>query len=350
MVWLIVACAQGLVGAGHPLMRSAYVHAAPRRAALAVLRGGASIAASAALGEHPATIATVATQPIEGQKPGTSGVRKRTAVFMAPNYVENLVQAFFDTLGPDALAGSTLVVGGDGRYFCAEAAQTILRMALANGVARCWVGVGGLIATPAVSALIRERDGGGALAGIVLTASHNPGGPDKDFGLKFNCENGGPAPEGLTDKVFARTKAIAEYRIARGTPDVDLSAPGLYSLSAGGQRMEVEVVDSTLDYAALAQRCFDLPLISQLVRRQDFSLLIDAMHGAGARRLPRPSALFRLRAAHAARCRARLRASLCGGLHSVPPSCVCSRAVPAGRARQARRLPRGLAGQLRTAG
>lgn len=243
------------------------------------LRGGASMAAAAA-----DTVAerTVPTSPIEGQKPGTSGVRKRTSVFMQPHYVANLVQSFFDVLPADELRGSTIVVGGDGRYYGPEAAQAIMRLAAANGVARVWVGVDGLIATPAVSALLREREGGCAYCGIVLTASHNPGGPDNDFGIKFNMASGGPATEAVTDEVYARTKTIDAYREA-DLPPIDLSAPGVhrFALQSGGA-FEVEVVDSAETYVEVLRKCFDFDALRKLLARSDFDLRIDAMHGAGA--------------------------------------------------------------------
>ena len=134
----------------------------------------------------------VGTTPFEGQKPGTSGLRKKVKVFQQPNYLENFVQAIFDT---QALAGRTLVVGGDGRYYNREAIQTILRMAAANGVSKVLVGRGGILSTPAASCIIRKYKTGG---GIILSASHNPGGPDEDFGIKFNIDAGGPAPESVT--------------------------------------------------------------------------------------------------------------------------------------------------------
>ena len=154
---------------------------------------------------------TVATTPIAGQKPGTSGLRKKTRVFMDPGYLENYVQAIFDGIG--GVAGKTLVIGGDGRYFNETATGTILAMAAANGAARCIVGQGGLLSTPAASHLIRKR---GADGGLILSASHNPGGPDADFGLKYNGPNGGPAPESVTAAIHARTLDITEYHVFTG--------------------------------------------------------------------------------------------------------------------------------------
>lgn len=143
------------------------------------------------------TIKTISTTPIDGQKPGTSGLRKKTSVFMASPYLENYVQAIFDGIG--GVAGQTLVVGGDGRYFNDRAIDVIVRMAAANGARACIVGQGGLLSTPAASHLIRKRKADG---GLILSASHNPGGPDADFGLKYNGPNGGPATESLTEKIF----------------------------------------------------------------------------------------------------------------------------------------------------
>src|SRR5487761_1901442 len=159
---------------------------------------------------------TLATQPIAGQRPGTSGLRKKVTVFQQAPYLENFVQSIFDAL--EGVAGQTLVLGGDGRYFNDTAIQTILRMAAANGVGRVLVGQHGILSTPAASCVIRKR---AAFGGIILSASHNPGGPQGDFGIKYNTGNGGPAPEKITDAIYARTQAISEYRIS-DAPDIDL--------------------------------------------------------------------------------------------------------------------------------
>lgn len=212
-------------------------------------------------------IETVKTQPIEGQKPGTSGLRKKTKVFMGPHYLENYVQATFDGIG--GVAGCTLVVGGDGRYFNDRAIQVILRMAAANGAARCIVGQGGILSTPAASHLIRLR---GAEGGLILSASHNPGGPDEDFGLKYNGPNGGPVTEGVTDKIFARTRVIDSYKIMVAA-DVDLDTLGVTRL--GG--LTVEVVDPVVDYAALMETLFDFGKIRALFAG-GFTMRFDAMH------------------------------------------------------------------------
>ena len=212
-------------------------------------------------------IQTIKTAPIDGQKPGTSGLRKKTRVFMGPHYLENYVQSIFDGIG--GVVGKTLVLGGDGRYFNDRAAQVILRMAAANGAAKVIVGVGALLSTPAASHLIRlhKTDGG-----LILSASHNPGGEDADFGLKYNTPNGGPAPEWVTDAVFAMTKALTAYKILE-TQDADLSRPGQLTMGA----MTVEVVDPVTDYAALMAQLFDFAAIKALFA-SGFTLRFDAMH------------------------------------------------------------------------
>ncbi|WP_299208362.1 alpha-D-glucose phosphate-specific phosphoglucomutase [uncultured Tateyamaria sp.] len=212
-------------------------------------------------------IQTIQTTPIDGQKPGTSGLRKKTAVFMQPGYLENYTQAIFDGVG--GIAGKTLVVGGDGRYFNDVAIGTILRMAAANGAAKCIVGQGGLLSTPAASHLIRKRKADG---GLILSASHNPGGPDADFGLKYNGPNGGPATEGVTEKVFARTTEIDAYHILEGGA-VDLNALGDSQLGD----MQIEIVDPVADYAELMGTLFDFDAIAALFR-SGFRMCFDAMH------------------------------------------------------------------------
>ncbi|MEM9436727.1 MAG: alpha-D-glucose phosphate-specific phosphoglucomutase [Pseudomonadota bacterium] len=207
------------------------------------------------------------TIPIDGQKPGTSGLRKKTRVFMAPHYLENYVQSIFDGIG--GVAGKTLVVGGDGRYFNDRAIQTILRMAAANGAARCIVGQRGILSTPAASHMIRKR---GTDGGLILSASHNPGGAEEDFGLKYNGPNGGPASEGVTDKIFARTKEITEYHLAEAA-DIDLSALGETGLAG----MAVEIVDPVSDYADLMEELFDFNAIGGLFV-SGFRMRFDAMH------------------------------------------------------------------------
>ncbi|MBF9034450.1 alpha-D-glucose phosphate-specific phosphoglucomutase [Rhodobacterales bacterium HKCCE2091] len=213
------------------------------------------------------SIETVATQPIPGQKPGTSGLRKQTRVFMGPHFLENYVQAIWTGLG--GAAGTTLVLGGDGRYFNDRAAQVVLRMAAAEGVSKVIVGQDAILSTPAASHLIRSR---GADGGIILSASHNPGGHDGDFGLKYNGANGGPAPESVTEKIFAATKTITEYRILAAI-DVDLSTPGTHRMGD----MEVEVVDPVADYADLMETLFDFDAIRALFAG-GFTICFDAMH------------------------------------------------------------------------
>jgi len=207
------------------------------------------------------------THPILGQKPGTSGLRKKTRVFMAPGYLENFVQATFDAIG--GVAGKTLILGGDGRYFGTEAAQVILKMAAANGAARVIVGQGAWLSTPAASHLIRAR---GADGGLILSASHNPGGPDEDFGVKYNIANGGPAPEAVTEAIFAATLKISEYHKAEA-PDIDLAALGEQRLAG----MVVEVVDPVAAYADLMETLFDFKLLRSLFHA-GFTARIDSMN------------------------------------------------------------------------
>jgi phosphoglucomutase len=209
---------------------------------------------------------TIPTRPIPGQKPGTSGLRKKVRVFQEPPFLENFVQAILDS-APET-KGGTLVVGGDGRFFNDRAIQTILRMAAGNGVGRVLVGKNGLLSTPAASNLIRQHEAAG---GIILSASHNPGGPDGDFGVKFNTANGGPAPEKVTEAIHARTQVIDAYRLVEA-PDVDLGTLGETRLGT----MPVEVVDPVADYAALMQRLFDFDAIRDLFR-SGFRMRFDAM-------------------------------------------------------------------------
>jgi phosphoglucomutase len=216
-------------------------------------------------------IRTVATTPFNDQKPGTSGLRKKVAVFKTPRYLENFVQAVFDTIFDTANAppGSTLVLGGDGRYYNREAIQVILRMAAANGIGTVLVGQGGILSTPAASAVIRKYK---SFGGLILSASHNPGGPEGDFGIKYNTANGGPAPEKITDAIFARSRALSSYRIV-DAPDVALDRPGVYRM--GG--MNVEVIDPVADYADLMESLFDFAAIRALIGG-GFRLCFDAMH------------------------------------------------------------------------
>ncbi|RMG31253.1 MAG: alpha-D-glucose phosphate-specific phosphoglucomutase [Gammaproteobacteria bacterium] len=212
-------------------------------------------------------IRTQATRPYEDQRPGTSGLRKKVRVFQQPHYLENFVQSIFDCL--DGLAGATLVLGGDGRYYNDQALQTILKMAAANGVGRVLVGRNGLLSTPAASCIIRKH---GAFGGILLTASHNPAGPDGDFGVKYNVGNGGPAPESLTERIYARSRELRAYRILE-VEDVALDRLGCFRLGA----MTVEVIDPVADYAELMESLFDFDRIHALLA-DGFRIRFDAMH------------------------------------------------------------------------
>ena len=213
-------------------------------------------------------VLTVATQPIAGQRPGTSGLRKKVVVFQQPGYLENFVQAIFDSL--DGFKGQTLVLGGDGRFHNTRAIQTIVRMAAANGFGRVLVGQGGILSTPAASCVIRKR---AAFGGIILSASHNPGGPDGDFGIKYNTGNGGPAPEGVTEAIYRHTQTLSRY-LTVVAPDIALDRLGT-TLVAG---MPVEVIDPVVEHADLLATLFDFPAIARLLARPDFSMRFDAMH------------------------------------------------------------------------
>jgi len=213
------------------------------------------------------SIKVIETKPFEGQKPGTSGLRKKTSVFMQQSYLENFVQSTFDTVA--GVKGKTLVLGGDGRFFNRDAAQVILRMAAANGAARVIVGRGALLSTPAASCVIRKRAADG---GLVLSASHNPGGPDEDFGVKYNVSNGGPAPESITNAVFERSEKISNYRILDAA-DIDLDRLGETRLAD----MVVEIIDPVADYQSLMESLFDFDAIREFFRT-GFSIRFDAMH------------------------------------------------------------------------
>ncbi|TXG57170.1 hypothetical protein EZV62_018483 [Acer yangbiense] len=201
--------------------------------------------------------------PIDGQKPGTSGLRKKVKVFMQPHYLQNFVQSTFNALTTEKVRGATLVVSGDGRYYSKDAIQIIIKMAAANGVRRIWVGQNGLLSTPAVSAVIRERVG------------------VDDFGIKYNMENGGPAPEGITDKIYENTKTINEYLIAEDLPDVDITATGVTNFGGPEGQFDVEVFDSASDYVKLMKSIFDFESIRKLLSSPNFSFCYDALHGVG---------------------------------------------------------------------
>src|SRR5271169_5822985 len=198
--------------------------------------------------ERLGMILTIDTKPFDDQKPGTSGLRKKVPHFQQPHYVENFIQAIFDSL--EDFGGKTLVVGGDGRYFNREAIQRVIKIAAANGFGRLLVGRGGLISTPAVSCIIRARR---AFGGIILSASHNPGGPEGDFGVKYNIGNGGPAPEKVTDAIFARTEEIDAYEISDAA-DVDIDRLGAVRI----EETTVEIVDPVTQYLGLMKTLFDL--------------------------------------------------------------------------------------------
>ncbi|RUV54532.1 alpha-D-glucose phosphate-specific phosphoglucomutase [Mesorhizobium sp. M5C.F.Ca.IN.020.29.1.1] len=212
-------------------------------------------------------IRTVATKPYLDQKPGTSGLRKKVPVFQQEHYAENFIQSIFDAL--DGFEGKTLVIGGDGRFYNREVIQKAIAMAAANGFGKVMVGQGGILSTPAASNVIRKYK---AFGGIILSASHNPGGPHEDFGIKYNADNGGPAPEKLTDAIFAKTKVISSFKIADiGTVDLDT----IGTVEAGG--MTVEVIDPVADYAELMESLFDFDALRALFK-SGFRMRFDAMH------------------------------------------------------------------------
>ena len=215
----------------------------------------------------PIKIQPIKTQAFTDQKPGTSGLRKKVNTFKQTDYLQNFVQSIFNCL-PE-LRGSTLILGGDGRHYNREAIQIILRMASANGVAKIILGQGGIFSTPAVSHLIRKNK---ALGGIILSASHNPGGMDGDFGIKYNISNGGPAPEEFTNAVFEESKIITEYKIA-GVKGIPLDLIGEYTL----EKMHIEIIDAVDDYAELMSELFDFEKIKALLSSSDFELCFDAM-------------------------------------------------------------------------
>lgn len=214
------------------------------------------------------TIQTVSTTPFQDQKPGTSGLRKQVTVFQQPHYLENFVQSIFDSL--EDLKGQTLILGGDGRYYNREAIQIILKMAAANGVGCVKVGQGGILSTPATSCVIRKYK---ALGGIILSASHNPGGPNGDFGIKYNISNGGPAPEKVTEAMFSRSKVINEYFILEAQ-NLDLDKLGETQLGS----MKVEIIDAVSDYQELMESLFDFNRIHELLTQSNFKMCMDSLH------------------------------------------------------------------------
>ena len=222
-------------------------------------------------------ILTYSTEPIEGQKTGTSGIRKKTKILISqPNFLPNWIQSLFNALGgPTKLKGKTLILGGDGRFYNKVAAQTIIRMAAANGFTKVIVGRNALLTTPAVSALIPNRN---AFGGIIMTASHNPAGLDGDWGIKYNTSSGAPAQESLAEKIFEQTKTITEYKLADLGGDIDLGHIG--SISFANRRFTVEVIDPVEHHLSVLKSIFDFDAIRSLIRRDDFSLLFDAMHAS----------------------------------------------------------------------
>lgn len=240
---------------------------------------------TAAPGLGPLRPITITTQPIAGQKPGTSGLRKKVVEFQKPNYLNNFVQAVFNSLvdfGTDVTNGS-LVIGGDGRYFNPEAIQIITKMAVANGVKRILIAKNGLLSTPAASAVIRERgpQWQKPFGAFILSASHNPGGPTEDFGIKYNVENGGPAPEKVTNAMYAYTTTITSYKIAETFPDIDTSKVGTTRVTSrdGSLGVLVTIIDTTEEHIKLLKTVFDFDAIKGLLSRPDFSLVYDCMHG-----------------------------------------------------------------------
>lgn len=212
------------------------------------------------------TIRSVTTKPFPDQKPGTSGLRKKVPVFQQPGYAENFIQSIFDSLS--GFAGKTLVIGGDGRFYNREVIQLAVRMAAANGFGKILIGRGGILSTPAASHVIRHY---GAFGGIILSASHNPGGPTEDFGIKYNISNGGPAPEKLTDAIHAQSRTISRY-LTLEAPDIDLDRDG--ETQVGGAT--VRIIDPVADYAALMEQLFDFDAMRTMIG-DGFRIIFDAM-------------------------------------------------------------------------
>ncbi len=213
------------------------------------------------------TVKTIATTPYQDQQPGTSGLRKKVPVFQQVNYAENFIQSVFDVL--EGFAGKTLVVGGDGRFYNREVIQKLIKIAAANGFGRIMVGQSGILSTPAASNIIRKYK---AFGGVILSASHNPGGPKEDFGIKYNIGNGGPAPEKITEAIFARSKVIDQYKIA-DAPDVDIDTLGTTKIG----ETEIVVFDPVSDYAELMESLFDFDAIRAMIKG-GFEMRFDAMH------------------------------------------------------------------------
>ncbi|EZG55515.1 cytoplasmic phosphoglucomutase [Gregarina niphandrodes] len=215
------------------------------------------------------------TTPYKDQKPGTSGLRKKVAVFKEKNYLMNFVQSLFNAIPESDYVGQTLLVSGDGRYWCREAVHIIAEVAAGNGVARLWVGKNGWVSTPAGSAIIREREGGICTGGLLLTASHNPGGPTEDFGVKYNCANGGPAPEHVTDAIYEESLKVTTIKRVTLTP-VDLSKLGPVQCT---DKFTIEVIDPVEDWLRKMKTIFDFDLLRSLVKRSDFRFVYDGLNG-----------------------------------------------------------------------
>ncbi|KAH9647348.1 phosphoglucomutase [Citrus sinensis] len=248
-----------------PLIRTSHAHSLS-------IKASSSSSSTAIADPEGIKVNSVPTKPIEGQKTGTSGLRKKVKVFKQENYLANWIQALFNSLPPEDYKNGHLVLGGDGRYFNKEAAQIIIKIAAGNGVGKIMVGRDGIMSTPAVSAVIRKQK---AIAngGFIMSASHNPGGPEYDWGIKFNYSSGQPAPESITDKIYGNTLSISEIKMA-DIPDVDLSSLGVTNFG----NFSVEVVDPVSDYLELMENVFDFPLIRSLLSRSDFRFVFDAMH------------------------------------------------------------------------
>lgn len=247
----------------------------PLRTSSSIIVRASSSSSSASLSTSVAEtegikIVSIPTKPIEGQKTGTSGLRKKVKVFIEENYLANWIQALFNSLPPEDFKNGLLVLGGDGRYFNKEASQIIIKIAAGNGVGKILVGKEGIMSTPAVSAVIRKKKANG---GFIMSASHNPGGPEYDWGIKFNYNSGQPAPESITDKIYGNTLSISEIRKA-DIPDVDLSCLGVTNYG----NFSVEVVDPVTDYLDLMEQVFDFELIKSLLSRSDFRFTFDSMH------------------------------------------------------------------------
>ena len=248
---------------------------------------GAVIDLTDAPGLGPLLVSSLVTTPYLDQKPGTSGLRKKTRHFQKQNYLHNFVQSTFNALmetNPDLdLSKGSMLVGGDGRYYNDEAIQIIIKIAVANGVKRLLIGQNGLLSTPAVSTIIRERGPvwEKCFGAFILTASHNPGGIEEDFGIKYNCENGGPAVESLTNAIFEESKTVSTIKMCESFPVIDISQVGSHVVSSGdgSMRAVVQVISATQAHVDIMKSIFDFPKLKEFVSRPDFQMLYDCMHG-----------------------------------------------------------------------